>query len=273
MATRKLYRGEWDQFCSFASRYLLGKLAHIEKISLRNGSRLAADGVPIQELFFDPDRDVIEIWATETPYRIYRPREIYAGDVTAGLAHFAVIDSEGERHIVVIGEPLRIAAPQHDPTASETAIQVASGDSGTSEDSQSSHLNQGFIERQYRYLMRVRAALVADADGLEIDESGLNREKQGAAAEFEDDGQRLAQLEIDGILVERDLARLDRVRRALQKIAEHSYGLSDASGQPISRARLEAVPEAIVTLAEELASESTTLGSDASLPGEIDLRQ
>jgi DnaK suppressor protein len=265
MATRKVYRGEWDQFCAFASRYVLGKRAHIERLSLRTGSRLAADGVPIQGLFFDSDRDVIEILVVETPYRIYRPREIYADDLMAGLAHFAVIDSEGERHIVVISEPLKIAAPPGDPTASETASHVASRGSGAFEDSQSSHLDQDFIERQYRYLTQVHSALVADADGLEIDESGVNREKQGVAAELEDDGQRLAQLEIDGTLVARDITRLNRVRRALQKIAEHTYGISDASGQPIPRARLEAMPEATLTLTEELSSESANLGLDVPL--------
>ena len=253
MAARKIYRGEWDQFCSFASRYALGKRAHIETLSLHKGSRLEVDGVPIQGFFFDSDRDVIELWAAENPYRIHRPREIYADDVMAGLPHFAVIDSEGVRHIVVIREPISIAGPQ--------------------ENSQSGHLDQAFIELQYRYLVRLHEELVADVQELEMDERDLNRQKRGAAAELEDDGQRLAQLEIDGILVARDLTRLDRVRRALQKIAEHTYGLSDSSGQSISRARLEAVPEAILTLAEELASESATPGSDASLSGEIDLHQ
>jgi len=162
------------------------------------------------------------------------------------------------RHIVVIREPLSVAAPRDDSPASETARHAAPRDSAALGDSRSEHLDHAFIERQYRCLVRLHESLLADAHWLEIDESDLNREKQGAPAEFEYDGQRLAQLEIDGILVARDLTRLDRVRRALQKIAEHSYGLSDASGQPISRARLEAVPEAILTLAEELASESAT---------------
>jgi hypothetical protein len=76
MATRKLYRGEWDQLCSFASRYALGKRAHIETLFLHKGSQLEVDGVPIQRFFFDPDRDVIELWAAENAYKIYRPREI-----------------------------------------------------------------------------------------------------------------------------------------------------------------------------------------------------
>jgi len=62
-------------------------------------------------------------------------------------------------------------------------------------------------------------------------------------------------LELEGNLVARDMARLAQVNRALAKITEGSYGLSDLSGQPIPRERLEAVPEAIFTLAEEKARE------------------
>lgn len=46
-------------------------------------------------------------------------------------------------------------------------------------------------------------------------------------------------------------ASLNDVRRALEKIAEGSYGLSDESGEPIARERLEAVPQATLTVEEE----------------------
>jgi DnaK suppressor protein len=41
------------------------------------------------------------------------------------------------------------------------------------------------------------------------------------------------------------------VDRALRKIEEGTYGLSDRSGKPIPRERLEAVPDALYTLSEE----------------------
>jgi hypothetical protein len=123
----------------------------------------------------------------------------------------------------VISEPLKIAAPQDAPTAAETASQAASRDSGAFEDSQPSHLDQGFIERQYRYLMGVHAGLVADADGLEIAESGVNREKRGIAIELEDDAQRLAQLEIDGMLVARDVNRRDREKSSAEDCGTHIW--------------------------------------------------
>ena len=73
--------------------------------------------------------------------------------------------------------------------------------------------------------------------------------------EHEEDAQELDALERDGNLVVRDVERLERVDRALKKIEEGTYGLSDRSGEPIPRERLEAVPEALYTLSEEEARE------------------
>ena len=92
--------------------------------------------------------------------------------------------------------------------------------------------------------------LNATRDG-EADEAAIKEESAGGPREFEDDAQRLATLELDGNLVVRDVARLERVDRALKKIEEGTYGASDQSGQLIPQERLEAVPESIYTLAEE----------------------
>jgi DnaK suppressor protein len=117
-----------------------------------------------------------------------------------------------------------------------------------------SKLDVPFIEKQRHRLTKRRAALLAAAQRDETEEANIKSEK-GGAQEYEDDAQRLAMLELDGNLVVRDIQRLARVDRALRKIEEGSYGLSDISGQLIRRERLEAVPEAIFTLAEEEAQE------------------
>jgi DnaK suppressor protein len=122
-------------------------------------------------------------------------------------------------------------------------------------DSRSRRLDEKFIEKQTRYLKRLRSSLMEVTESLKTDEKNVNSDKRGSSAEYEDDAQRLALLENDGVLVARDLVRLNRVERALQKIVERTYGLSDASSKPIPKARLVAVPEAIYTLAEELAFE------------------
>jgi DnaK suppressor protein len=112
-------------------------------------------------------------------------------------------------------------------------------------------LDAAFVEKQRQYLLRLRASLVTAAQAAESDEADVNQQSAGGPVEFEDDAQRLDTLEREGNLVVRDVERLERVDRALEKIKEGTYGLSDLSGEPISRERLQAVPEALYTLSEE----------------------
>ena len=46
-----------------------------------------------------------------------------------------------------------------------------------------------------------------------------------------------------------------QIERALKKIELGTYGLSDVSGKPIPRERLEAMPEAVLTVEEAAAKE------------------
>lgn len=114
----------------------------------------------------------------------------------------------------------------------------------------------GFLEKQRQALLRLRETLLAAAQSAEAGEADVRGERAGAAGEYEDDAQELDELERDGNLVVRQTERLERVDRALKKIEEGTYGLSDQSGEPISRARLEAVPESLYTLSEERTREA-----------------
>ncbi|HVN47000.1 MAG TPA: hypothetical protein VMT66_17355 [Steroidobacteraceae bacterium] len=118
-----------------------------------------------------------------------------------------------------------------------------------------SALDPSFIEQQRQLLLRLRATLLAAAGGAEAEERQLNEQSEGGPVEYEEDAQRLDTLERDGTLVARDIDRLDQINRALEKIDEGTYGLSDISGEPIARERLQAVPEAVATLEEEAARE------------------
>jgi DnaK suppressor protein len=112
-------------------------------------------------------------------------------------------------------------------------------------------LDKAFIERQRKRLMKLRAEIVETTQAKVDEEASVNAQSAGEARESEDDAQRLTTLELDGNLVARDLQRLAQIKRALEKIDEGTYGLSDASGDPIPIERLEAFPEAILTVAEQ----------------------
>jgi DnaK suppressor protein len=120
-----------------------------------------------------------------------------------------------------------------------------------------SGLDAAFVEAQRQALLRLRADLAAAVQTSESEEADVNDQNASGAEEFEDDAQRLDTLERDDSLVARHAERLEQVERALKKIDEGTYGLSDVSGKPIPRERLEAVPEALYTLSEEAVREKS----------------
>lgn len=112
------------------------------------------------------------------------------------------------------------------------------------------HLDKSFLAFQKERLLKLRHELesaLSSAAADERDETAINSE----AREAEDDAQKLAALELDGLQERRQRDRLESVARALQKIENGSYGISTVSGKPIPRARLEAVPEALWDVGEK----------------------
>ncbi len=114
-----------------------------------------------------------------------------------------------------------------------------------------SRLDQAFLSRQKRRLSELRQQILRVRRGEQSAEASANADTRDQAREFEDDAQKLATLELEGNLEAADDDRLSNIERALQKIEDGTYGLSDASGAPIPLERLEAAPEALYTLAEQ----------------------
>jgi DnaK suppressor protein len=112
-------------------------------------------------------------------------------------------------------------------------------------------LDKSFMERQRGRLLELRKQLIANqrAEAEEADETNL--ESSSGARTFEDDAQRLDALELDGQLSAASRQRVQSIDRALQKIEDGTYGLSDLSREPIPTERLEAIPEALLTLEEQ----------------------
>lgn len=112
-------------------------------------------------------------------------------------------------------------------------------------------MEKPFIEQQRKRLEALRVQILGP------EEVGLAKEREAREAkgeesqEFEETAQDMAANEIHQALHDVDNRRLHAIDRALQKIEQGTYGLSDMSGEPIPRARLEATPEAVLTVQEE----------------------
>ncbi|MDE1180001.1 MAG: TraR/DksA family transcriptional regulator [Paraburkholderia sp.] len=123
---------------------------------------------------------------------------------------------------------------------------------------QQSGLSEAFIAQQRARLEAMRQQLLGGEQSTIDDERTAQAQHGDEAEEYEDDAQNMAQDEIDQSLRDVNNQRIGDVARALQKIEEGTYGLSDESGDPIPQGRLEAMPEAIFTVAEQSRREGGT---------------
>lgn len=112
------------------------------------------------------------------------------------------------------------------------------------------NLDETFIAHQRERLLKLRAQLIAGGDAAGAEENTLQIAAGDEPQDAVDDGNRLEQQANDEAILAHDLDRIAAVDRALEKIQQHTYGLSDGNGEPIGRAHLEAVPEAVFTVDE-----------------------
>ncbi|WP_321901898.1 TraR/DksA family transcriptional regulator [Paraburkholderia tropica] len=112
-------------------------------------------------------------------------------------------------------------------------------------------LSAAFIEEQRKRLLEMQREVL----GSEENTIGAERDREEAtgaeAEEYEDDAQKMEQDIANQALRNVNQQRIADIQRALEKIADGTYGFSDESGDPIPIERLKALPEAVVTVQEQ----------------------
>lgn len=118
-----------------------------------------------------------------------------------------------------------------------------------------STLSPQFIAAQRKRLEALKAELLG-ADSAAQKEARADQEDGGAEAqEYEDVAQAMDRKEVLQARHDVDQPRLANIDRALRKIELGTYGLSDQSGKAIPKERLDASPEAVLTVEEAAARE------------------
>jgi DnaK suppressor protein len=125
-------------------------------------------------------------------------------------------------------------------------VRVPEGESVPDEE-----IDQQFVENQRERLLGLRDELLRIREGMSADEEDLGESEGDQVLDSGDLSQDMFTREMDASIGEQAERRLGEVDRALRKIEEGTYGLSDESGEPIPRGRLEAVPEAARTVEEQ----------------------
>jgi DnaK suppressor protein len=111
-----------------------------------------------------------------------------------------------------------------------------------------SNLDTGFIESQKARLEELKGELKRMIEGLEEDEEDRGEEEGDSQFDSGDMSQSQFTREMDATIGERSGRRLEDVERALAKIEEGTHGICDDTGEEIPKGRLEAMPEAVVTV-------------------------
>jgi DnaK suppressor protein len=117
--------------------------------------------------------------------------------------------------------------------------------------SRPSSLEPAFIASQREKLVTEHTRLALALERQDNDDRLVAGADAGQANEREDSAQALTITESNDSVSATLAERRGRIERALAKIDEGTYGLSDQSGEPIDLARLQAYPEATLTLEEE----------------------
>lgn len=111
-------------------------------------------------------------------------------------------------------------------------------------------LDAAFIDAQRKRLEAMRNQLIKDGDGAATDEQQAQYASIDEVHDSGDQGEVMAIQENDEAVYRSSVNQLGSIERALEKIKQGTYGLSDVSGKPIDRKRLEVVPEAVTTVEE-----------------------
>jgi DnaK suppressor protein len=113
-------------------------------------------------------------------------------------------------------------------------------------------VDKEFVEKQRGRLEELRAELTRLVRGLEEDQRDRAEDEEDFTEHDSGDmSQSMFTREMDATVEQVTERRLASVERALEKIEEGTYGLSDESGEQIPKGRLEAAPEAIYTVEEQ----------------------
>lgn len=115
----------------------------------------------------------------------------------------------------------------------------------------SAHLDNDFIQQQRERLEQLQSDLQASLEFRLDDELETQSTRSNQSHSSGGDAQKIMQQDNNRAVRVHDRRRLQTVHRALEKIQDGTYGLSDESGDPIPRERLEAAPSSLYTVAEE----------------------
>ena len=107
----QLARPQWQSFFAKLSPLLRAQVLEVEVYALGLGAQISTDWVRLAELSYDAQNDVLQIGVYGADRSIHRPAQVHLRGDDAWLQSIEIVGSEGRRDVLILREPLRLAAP------------------------------------------------------------------------------------------------------------------------------------------------------------------
>ncbi len=104
----QLGKSHWQSYFDRVSRALGAKQAHLEVAGLGLGAQLQAEWVPLVGISYDPRRDELRLTLEGIEHVVRQPKEIAVEQDVETLYSVEAVDAEGERHILLLRDPLTL---------------------------------------------------------------------------------------------------------------------------------------------------------------------
>jgi hypothetical protein len=111
MPLRELPKAQWQAFLDQASKALGAQRVTVEVTGLALGDQIAADQVGLLGMSYEPRGDTLTVFLEGLEHRIAHPRSIHVDHDLEMLHSLEAVDSNGDRHIIQLREPLALPAP------------------------------------------------------------------------------------------------------------------------------------------------------------------
>jgi hypothetical protein len=108
MTIRSIAKEQRQAYFDQVSRELGATEAQIEIGGGLIGSQRATDWVTLMGLSYDPRSDTMEINVENVDHWVTHPREVYVDDDIDGLRSIEIIDTDDNRQIIRLRQPLRL---------------------------------------------------------------------------------------------------------------------------------------------------------------------
>jgi hypothetical protein len=115
MAYVPIARENWEAYFDTVTKVLEGREVEIEVAGLEFGDQIQAEWLPLNGLSYDRKADAFYVYVEsidrDLGHAIVHPREIFVRQGAGGLEQVVVSDSDGDKHIIRLRQPLELPEP------------------------------------------------------------------------------------------------------------------------------------------------------------------